>query len=106
VEVAAVMIRRVSLKLAKKKKKCSFLKNEKIKIKQCAKNFVNAICAKSCGRCCDNVNQFKFTLKDGTTKDCEWLSKKASRIMSLCKDAGVSVGCANVCRSCMNYTGK
>jgi len=90
-------------KTDQQKKSCNYLGFEKRKHDVCPRKGVNAICAKTCGRCCSNVKDFEVDTPQGPKK-CSWVAAKTDRKDEYCKIPEVNTGCARGCDSCTDYT--
>jgi len=81
--------------------------DEDLRQNLCVKEEVTSACPHTCGQCCENSADYRFTRRNGMTAGCLWLKKK-KRKSRYCNnteilfDGGVTVrgGCPKACNSC------
>ena len=85
-------------------KTCSWVKESDERIyKFCRWPAVNRACENTCGKCCYDDENFRFTIPDGRKKRCAWVKKGREQYCNF-NEGGILVksACPDACGICKN----
>ena len=69
----------------------------------CAQSEVHNACPITCGVCCGDDTDFKFTTFAGQKEDCAWIAMRSVRQDKYCNEKDIKINCAETCGFCQEY---
>jgi len=87
-----------------KKKSCIWVgEDESRRQNLCSERVtVRSACRMTCGLCCKDVPDYKYTTSNGSERDCKWTARNEKRTKKYCKRKRVRSNCPITCRNCQD----